>query len=311
VSREFHITDDGKIRGPLRRKLLSSAEIITYDADPSLASLCTSIALKFELGRSEYDRLSSFWGVDIRTCLQSPYQIEVILDDQYGFGIRLRLADSMPFKPRSSELKSIIAPQSLDEAGHLSQLIIFPAMVARQYRNLGFQLVIVRDWILQTALSESEDLPLNYLVANEWEMENSIAIMQAMLMKNCQIPFFGTHDIVDHLFGAKMNGYLKSRDLVNRCLEVFDDARNPSETLSRKYKTMSYLLGVILDDLAQPKWYGSVRHIQAAWRIIQNLDSAKDVREIDDMGLDQPSKIARFVADFRNEGGVPLGSFTS
>jgi hypothetical protein len=299
MSCEFIVVNHDKIRSNLIQKMRFSEEVITYEQEPALASLCTSIALKFELERPEMDRLSPFWGIDPDSSQHQPYQVDIVMNRQLGFGLVINPSSPDTLRPSSLELRSLIHPDSIDESGRMSRVLVFPAMVAQHFQKLGFQLVIVRDWILQTALAESSAPALNYLLANDWEMESVIAKMQLRLMMSRQLPFFGTHDIVDHLFGADLIGYLKSRDFVHRSHALITEKFADSKLMTGHQKVLAYLLGVVLDDLAQPKWYGSQRHFSAVDQILAMINQEFESPRPSPANLVRQSWIENFVTQLR------------
>jgi hypothetical protein len=253
----------------LAQKLSQKGEVLRFEEDPIVASLCTCLALQFEMGNEKFDRLSGFLGVDP----PSAWESEIFVSNG-EVGIRFWRQDGKPLQPLHTDLRFLLDPSSIDENGNLSRAVIFPSRVARHYAKLGFQLVIVRDWILNSALSAGE-ATVAYLHTNEWEVRNRIAVMQAELMVRREIPFFGTHDIVDHLFALDASGYSKLRPLHQQAAttfsRVFDCAQQDTKG-SRPHLLAAYLVGVALDDLAQPRWYGSPSHAFVVDTLLAELE---------------------------------------
>ncbi len=265
--------DNDRIMPRLRDKVMQLNKIIRYVDDPAMTSLCTVIGLRFELGNPVFDRLSPHLGVELPADDENPYWVEVRQHPQLGFGLCVQQLDGAEFTPRTEALAVLLHESSFAADGLLRQIVIYPAQVAQRLQRQGFQLVIVRDWLLRTALAVTESAPLNYLIANEWELSSVIAQTQAKLMLHSQLPFFGTHDKVDHIFGAEFSGYQLSHSLVSRCAETFASVFASGASTARSQQLIAYMIGVFLDDLAQPKWYGSQSHCEAIEALLVDLQA--------------------------------------
>ncbi len=257
----------------LAERIRQGNPVLTFSEDPALASLCTCLALEREVGNPEFDRLSPFFGVLPPKSAENPWNSEIFAKGD-DLGIRFTRRDGKPLQVRHADFAKILAPESLGDHGELQQVVIYPNRVAVQFRARGFELVIVRDWILASALDVTGENRVSYLLTNEWEIRQNIARQQVDLMTKRQLPFFGTHDVVDHLLGADADRYDHFCDLfleVQTILNaVFADAKAPS----RRQLIVSYLIGVLLDDLAQPKWYGSSAHAHLVRSALSALQDA-------------------------------------
>lgn len=253
MSEAFQIlSTDGSWTKNLALRLASKGEIIRFDEEPVLAALCTCAALQFEVGNLHFDRLTPFLGGEAGT----QWATQLVARGQ-DVGVRIRRLDGRPLVPRHPDLCHLLDPSSLDETGALSQAVIFPKLVAQTYRKLGVELVIVRDWILRTALNLEPSRAVGYLETNEWEVESCVAATQSSMLTRGELAFFGTHDIVDHLFGWNQKGFEFLSPLHHRAAASLAAA---AKTRARSHLLLSYLVGVALDDTAQPKWYGSPAH---------------------------------------------------
>lgn len=253
------VTLDAGARCALARRVREQSELIRFDAEPALASLCASVGLQFELGKPAFDRLSPFFGAtDLET--------EIICTDS-EFGVRLKRKDGGAFQARHRDLANVIDPSSLDERGELSRIVIFPARVAKTYARKGFELVVVRDWILSSSLAEDDESRVPYLFANEWEIQSNIARTQAWLMTKRRLAFSGTHDIADHLLSADADKFGALSGLFEEARDVLDEGPP-----SNAHLLVAYFIGVLLDDLAQPRWYGSAAHATAIREALRELD---------------------------------------
>lgn len=263
------------LKQDLVRRLQSREQILRFEEDPLFASLCTCFALDFEIGNPEFDRLSPFLGVEDLSVWEKTF---VTRDNEVG--LKLRRRDGVPLQPKHPDLCYLLDRSSIDEKGELSQAILFPRQIAATFREKGFHLVIVRDWILSTALCLDPGHTVRYLSTNEWEIRSHVAGTQAPMMTRNELAFFGTHDIVDHLFGADKSGFESLRAMHNRVLECFARLLQGPALHSRPHLLLAYLIGVALDDLAQPRWYGSVTHLETVDYCLAALEQAV-VREAD------------------------------
>lgn len=278
----FEVTPE--LRASLIRRLKTKERIFSIESDPLFASLCACLGLQFEVGKPALDRLSPYLGVTGSAESGAQWQSEIITHGD-DIGIRMWVPGIAEFRPRHKDFAEVLHPFSIGPDGLLSQIVIFPRQVANRYKAKGFELVIVRDWLLSSSLSEGESGALNYLLVNNWEIENNTAIDQAQLMANGQIAFSGSHDIVDHLLGGnrerfdlQRTGFLEVREKFAR---VFDGKRAPRSM----DLLLSYAIGVLLDDLAQPRWYGSERHARLLRSAAQLLGDERfcpgDVRRLE------------------------------
>jgi len=190
-------------------------------------------------------------------------------------GIRWWREDGVPLQLRHADFRYVIDRSSFDAEGQLTSIVIYPARVAANFRSMGFELVVVRDWLLTSTLSETPEDRVNYLHANDWEIRNIVGRMQAKLMQRRQLVFSGTHDIVDHLLGADVEGYATALPTVSVALEALAREFPEESESSSGAHVMAYLLAVVLDDLAQPRWYRSTKHQWMARELIAGLPAAR------------------------------------
>lgn len=269
----MNLSFDSVSQRNLARRVRSLDEVFSFEEHPALASLCACVGLRFEMGNPLYDRLSPFLGREPGDAWKS----ELVIRDG-ELGIRLEPADGRPLQPRHPDLRYILDAASLDSQGRLTSAVIFPRTVSATFAKKGFRLVIVRDWILASALNSDPQKAVSYLEANTWEIQSSPVRIQGPMMLRRDLAFFGTHDIVDHLFGLDRTGFEKLRatqaQVVEKVSEVFRRTTHPhGATL-----IVAYLLGIVLDDLAQPRWYGSEAH-EAVLEHCQSLLGRDSARE--------------------------------
>lgn len=262
------LTIDAAMRQRLAAKLRTHGEVLRFADDPALVSLCTCIGLQMEVGAPALDRLSPFWGVDGRR-LHS----ECILEGS-DVGIRWWRDDGEALELRHEDFRYVVDRASFDANGRLRQIVVFPARVAAQFRRRGFELVVVRDWFLTAGFGD-EHARVNYLYANDWEIRNVVARTQAQLMQRRQLVFSGTHDVVDHLLGAEAEGYATALPTVSSALAALEEAFPGEAEETTGAHVVAYFLAVVLDDLAQPRWYRSTKHQQCAQRLANALPAAR------------------------------------
>jgi hypothetical protein len=256
--------------------LKGKQEVFDFEEDPLFASLCTCLGLKFELGEKKYDRLSPLLGVKLDDNAQNPYNIDIVTS-AFGFGLQVAFKEDLEFKPLHKDFCHIFDSSSLDARGKLSRMVIFPDRIARFFNKRGLKLVIVRDWLLNSALGQEEDSQINYLMANEWEIERNIAMLQLRLMKDSSLAFSGTHDIADHLIGGDISGLEQIRGFVNESFSILNRVFPPQVPSRPQKLVLSYLMAVILDDLMQPAWYGSKSHLSLGNMILETIQSPLDL----------------------------------
>ncbi len=249
----IHLSSSARLR--LAEKLNSLSEPFGFEGDPALASLCTAVGIQSELGKKDFDRLSPFFTNESE---EDFLKSDIIIQDG-KIGLRLFRKDQKNLQVRHPDFAYLIDKDSFNEQEELAQILIFPMDIAETYRRRGFQLVIVPTWLKSSVLDEDA---VKYFYANSWEVRNNIALTQVNLMLNQQLPFFGTHDIVDHLLGADINQYNILRMLYCESAPILNRVFQGEKRSSLSHLLVSYLIGVLLDDLAQPKWYASARHSQ-------------------------------------------------
>ncbi len=238
-------------------KLERKPEIFTFESDPLLASLIACLGIQFDLGKKDWDRLSAPLNVKIGGASNLWKSKLISFKDEIGLCLWSSEIDE--FKPDHIDLKHILHPLSLDENHKLSRLIIFPNLIAQHYRKLGINLVIVKKWALSSFLAEAKNTT-NYLLTNELEMTNGTPLIQAQLMATNQLAFQGTHDLADHLLGANRFGLERNQKLYAHIHEKMEKAFFEIHPMPNIMRVLAYLMGVILDDMAQPIWYNSEKH---------------------------------------------------
>lgn len=281
------------MKATLAAQVEKKKEIFSFASDPLLASLVSCLGLRHELGKSHLDRASIFLGVDLKEEIGNPWRTEVIAH-QGMLGLRAWIPGREELLPRHDDLGHILHPFSLSSDGRLRQLVIFPALVAERYAKRGIELVVVKEWALTAFLRKENQL--DYQRTNKYEIEGRIALTQMELMEKRRLAFTGTHDLGDHLLGADPAGLAKSDEAIRALRATFEkdfSTANPS----KRSLVLGYLAAVMLDDLAQPQWYGSAEHQYILTGITVLLKRALSAPDLPELFL--PSSFHEIVAGVR------------
>lgn len=258
-------------RQKLKEKLLQQEEIFSFKKEPLLASLTACLGIQNEIGRKNQDRLSPYLGIDLEN--DNPWQSEIVTY-QGEIGLRLFLKEGGNLLPQSQDLAYVLHPLSFDKESELSQIVIFPKLIFKNYLQKKFELVIVRDWAVSAFLYDNEE-QVNYLYDNDWEIKNNAALVQSKLVLNRQIAFSGTHDLADHLLGANAEKYSQPQEIYQRVAKVFGEKFCSGREALNQELVLSYGIGFLLDDLAQPRWYNSTQHLTLLNLFIEALAKIK------------------------------------
>ena len=289
----FHLSP--QMRRGLFRKLSRLNEYVKFHEEPLLCSLLSSLALAQEWGQPQRDRLS-YWFGEGTEVERADYQIDLV-DLQGVVGVKIQRKNGRPFKPGHYDLVHAISPQSQFSEDRIETLIFSPYEVYENFVKKGLQMVIVRDWALNSFLQPDPHFQVNYLQSNAWEISNITARNQVDLLVNQSLCFLGTHDIADHLLGWELKSFKELGKLAERAHMVF------TENLNGKYSPptqliLAYLVGVLLDDLAQPRWYGSPTHTHILQQCLNTLASPYESSTLGD--LDLPASFHHLVSQIRS-----------
>lgn len=291
----FPVTESIKCKlvAEVRRK----EEVFSIESDPLLASLVSCLGLQFEIGKAGRDRLSHPLGVDLSQYAGNPWESEIVTFNG-EIGIRMWIPGHGEFLPRHVDFSQILHATSFDEDGKLSRIVIFPAQVARNYKRRGLELIIVRDWLLGNVLAGNPSE--NYLLVNEYELKDNTALIQCKLITRFQLAFFGTHDMADHLLGGGAHGMVGRQVLYSKIQETFDRTFRRGAGAKNRSLIISYLIGVLLDDCAQPTWYASVAHEKLLSRaLVLLVDSERIGGDVTHLSL--PKSFYRLVEALRED----------
>jgi len=246
----------------LRERVHTLPAVLPILQDPRLASLLSCRGIQFELN-TPMNRLTEF----ITTTSELPW-LSRILSTQAGYKIEIYLQDDSEFRILKEDIAVLISPESLDLKKRLTKIVIDPIRIACMLKFKGVELVIVRDWILASGLASDPKNAVYYAQANPWEFKNNVGYRQCEMMSRHQLPFFGTHDLADHVAGSSRDGLEKSHHFVLTTFQLMQEkfSKPVPDVCDLTY---SYLLSLLLDDLAQPRWHGNAFHEQMLEYITQ------------------------------------------
>ncbi len=297
----------GLLWNEVRERLQSSPPTFGFSESSSLASFCTCLGVQAEMGNPKYDRLSAFLGVDLDAAApganvpwNAAFWNTSLVIDNGALGLRLSRNDGHVLKPRHRDLVHVFEFESRRGEDFPHSATFYPSRVAQHYRLEGFELVIVRDWLANSTFSR--DKPVGYLETNRWEIESRSAVMQTHLMNHRQLALSGTHDIVDHLLGASLPGFSNSAAIFASVNTAFSLAFNESNWNRGGKPIVAYVIGVLLDDLAQPRWYASPSHALAI-RMATGALVAPELEYMDTARVEIPSEFHALIDTVRRPAG--------
>jgi len=262
------------VKEKLRGLLDQQPEIFRYSDQPELAALLACLGIQSELGNKELDRLAPILATTPDHW--SSWKNEIVqFDGQIGIRIWNPLVKELRVPDSFHEVVHGLSFAPGNQDGAISELFIFPNLIATILAARGIDLVIVKTWVLSTFLAEKD--PVNYVRANVWEIENNATRLQVEFMSQSQLPFSGLHDLVDHMIGADPQGICDSAYLP-QLKEFFlkKTSSSSSDSWTPEELTFSYVIGALLDDLAQPPLYRARRHHYLLGLAMKSLERAKE-----------------------------------
>ena len=146
------------------------------------------------------------------------------------------------------------------------QIIIVPEWIRMILSSENIYLAYNRQWADFSVLAKTLPLGLakskSIYTTNLWEMENLDVLRLLNHLKSRELAFLGTHDLVAHLAGATGEAMDGLEMLSKKALPIIESF---SEGRDKKDLTLlvPYLFGVLLDDLAQPMFYGESNRLFA------------------------------------------------
>lgn len=232
-------------------------EVIPVLNDPSFAGLVVSLGIQQEIG-SIHDQLADYiFDPDTQILVpRSVLRAELVkLRDKVGVKIWAEGFSALDI--RIAGFRSLLHPDySFNPNGSIRECVIFPESVAKIAALEGTEVVLVRPWGLNTIFG-GFDVSKPYYETNMWELANYDTRRYAKLLKNRQVAFLGTHDLVSHIAGLKKAAWSELQLRGEKSFDLLEAFSLESKKLQPYALVLPYLLGVIMDDLAQPANYES------------------------------------------------------
>lgn len=293
-------------KAELLARLRALPEIVPLREDPEFFSLVVSLGIQQEIG-TIHDELSAFLfdGDTGERIPRDRLRADIVrARDARGrpsYGVRIRAEGVPRLDPRVRGLRTLAHPGlSHGARGDLHQLVFFPAVITEIAARAGAELVSVRPWGINTIFG-GFDPARSYYEGNMWEFINVDAIRYARLLEKRRIVFFGTHDLVSHVAGVRLEEWpeleARGRAARERFEAYFDGVADPAPFAL----VLPYALGMLLDDLAQPMNYGS----RSRKHVVALLMDALERRVIDPAEapylLKYPPSIERLIAIARSD----------
>jgi hypothetical protein len=281
----------------VKKSLEAMPEVFSFESHPQLASILASLGLCFEINNSDWNRLGAPLGVEPQapttTSEHSSWEAHLVEIDG-AVGLRATLEGVEKFSPDHPDFGYVLHPSSLNQEGEISQIVISPLQVAQFMQSRGLEAVIVKDWVLSSFLAEEKQRE-NYQVTNLREVESNIALLQTELMLKKQLSLSGTHDLVDHVLDLCSAAFIKREPLLRR---VRESLLRLQELPQKRALVVSYFMGVLLDDMAQPRWYDSEAHDELLENSLLLLDSVLATKDWEEFHF--PEAFDRLVGVLRD-----------
>lgn len=271
----------------LRGRLLQLPAVTPILAEPKLASMIAALGIHQEVGTIN-DELARFI-YDFSTGEKiSIDRICSELIEYNGYtGVRIWVDGHSRLDLKLNGIRELMHPTfSFNSDATIQQCVIFPESIAKIARLQGAELVLVREWALNTIFG-GFDRSRPFYETNAWELVQNDALRFSGLLENRQIAFLGTHDLSGHISGISRTAIDDLQILGAGTRDRFERYFERMTRPSVYSLVLPYAAGVILDDLAQPRNYGSPGRHFVLERIMELLDR----RVIDPT---QPKLLTRF-----------------
>lgn len=241
----------------LRSQTLGMGEVISFREQPEFCSLVASVGLWREIG-THNDELAPFL-YDAPTGQNIPVaNLRAELVQYRGHvGVRVWAPGHAQLELRLPGIKELLNPRfSYDAEGSLYQCVFFPQSIAKILALQDTHLVVVRAWAMNTIFGGFGPAQ-PYYQTNFWELENNDTLRFANLLTAQQIPLLGTHDLCAHIAGVAASAWPGLRTRAQRVKETLQDYFSEVKVPTLTSLVIPYVVGVLLDDLAQPRHYSA------------------------------------------------------
>ncbi len=270
----IHLSDQERER--LKDHFLKMPEVTPLSRDPKFFSLIVALGIHQEIG-TIHDEFSTFLydGSTGDKVDRSDLRSELISYQGYT-GVRIWSVRSQHLDPRVRGLRTLLHPGlSFNDFKQIHQCVFFPEIITQIAALQGAELVSVRPWGLNTVFG-GFDPNRSYYEGNMWEFVNADAIRYATLLENRQVAFWGTHDLVSHIAGMRLEEWPKIQARGKRMREIFERYFQGIERPTPYSLVLPYALGMLLDDLAQPMNY----HSESRLSVVELLAKALETQVI-------------------------------
>jgi hypothetical protein len=218
-------------------------------------------------------------------------------------GVRIFSLDTQNLSLRAAGFNELIHPQlSTNPNGTFHSLYVFPEIIHKIAGIHGIDLVLVKSWGINSIFG-GFDPAEGYYQTNFWELENNDALKFSDLIRQGQLAFLGTHDLIAHIAGANDRHWSQLKVLAQNVhetlLEYFKSV--PKPTISALI--LPYTIGVILDDLAQPPSYGSKSHQALLTELLLRVAQKQIPANISTLLTDFP-KSFQDIIELSRRGGI-------
>lgn len=257
----------------LRRRLSRMPSTFSVLEEPELAAMIASYGIQREIGSVNddlapflYDRESS------KPVDKSSLRSEIVQWRKH-IGVRIWSTESNRLDLRLRWLSELLHPAfcfNADESLH--QLVFFPEFIAKITALQGVQLVIVKQWALNTVFGEF-DPHKRYYQANSWELKNNDGFVFANMVRQNRLTLLGTHDLVSHVPGVRAEKWAPLREDAECVYRTIANYLGELVSPSISALVLPYVAGTLLDDLAQPPNYGSRRHRVLLKFVLEAMDA--------------------------------------
>ncbi len=271
----------------LRGRLLKMESVTPVLSDPRFCALIASLGIRQEVGtiNDEFARFiydDSTKTIIPRECLRA----EII--EYHGFtGVRIWAEGYDRLDLKLKGIRELLHPTfSFNPDGTVKQCVIFPESVAKIAKLQGAELVLVSEWAINTIFGGFDRSKLFY-ETNAWELVHNDALRYSGLLESRQIAFLGTHDLTAHISGMSRLALDELQTLGAEALQRFHRYFGFMKKPSVYSLVLPYAAGVLLDDLAQPRNYGS----PGRRFVFEKVMAALDRRMIDPA---EPRLLTRF-----------------
>ena len=241
-----------KMKENLKNRVLSMGEVILFKDEPFLTSAVSCLGIMQEVGtlNDELHRHLFFENSTEQPSIAS-MQSELI-SWQGHLGVRIWSTEEGRLYVDHPQLLHLIHPEfSQKEKDTVKQIVLFPSVVSQILSLQQVDVAIIKSWSLNTVF-DGFGAKDNFYVTNEWEIRQNDGLRMAGFLSRRELAFMGTHDLTAHVAGV--DGYVwNDLQILGERLKT---PMSAGESSSMNHLLVPYIIGVLLDDLAQPIHYG-------------------------------------------------------